>query len=362
MLSIVRRMIAKSRTNMSVYGVKPSPLGLTIAAGAVILMFFMFSNRASAPVISDKTVSMQELLSITIQAAEAGGSRVLSISQGDDIGQKSKGATKEGVDDPLTLGDQYSHEAIVGTIKKAYGDSVFIFSEEKESHELDLDSIPTPSFGPNRKVNSYLDGEDVRINKEDITIWVDPLDATKEYTEKLFNYVTTMVCVAVKGEPVIGIIHKPYRDDALKTVWAWAGHGANIIDKTEGQKKNDGVIIVSRSHKGDVEDVVSKFVPGGHAIGAGGAGYKVEELFGYPSDNDEKTTPIAYVHTTLIKKWDICAGNALLNHFGGKMTKLSGDDINYDRAFDPKNEGGLVASLHDHAKVLSWFKSYDHSN
>ena len=50
-------------------------------------------------------------------------------------------------------------------------------------------------------------------------------------------------------------------------------------------------------------------------------GYKAWALF--------DGTAQAYVHTTLIKKWDICPGDAILRHYGGKMTRLNGDTITY---------------------------------
>jgi len=63
----------------------------------------------------------------------------------------------------------------------------------------------------------------------------------------------------------------------------------------------------------------------------------------------------AYVHTTRIKKWDICAGNAILNAVGGRMTTLTGQTLDYSNTQDPRNNDGLLATLRDHHKFLDIF-------
>ena len=57
-------------------------------------------------------------------------------------------------------------------------------------------------------------------------------------------------------------------------------------------------------------------------------------------------------------KFPSCAGDAILRTLGGKQTKLNGEDIDYDHHGDPKNEGGLVAALHNQQKYVQAFQSY----
>ena len=73
-----------------------------------------------------------------------------------------------------------------------------------------------------------------------------------------------------------------------------------------------------------------------------------------------KGTQDAYVHVTLIKKWDICAGDALLRALGGRLTTLKGEDVDYSGGGpagpQEKNEGGVLATMHDHAAYVELLK------
>ena len=42
------------------------------------------------------------------------------------------------------------------------------------------------------------------------TVWVDPLDGTKEYTEGFLDHVTVLIGIAVGKRAVAGVINQPF--------------------------------------------------------------------------------------------------------------------------------------------------------
>jgi len=324
--------------------IRINPTALCIFCGAIVLIM-LFNFGGSPSTAPPGKVSLKQLLAVSIQAAVEGGKKVVSVREQADIGEQSKGKTKEGANDPKTEGDMLSHREMYWGIKKAFP-HINVISEEDDVESVDMDSIQVLN-NFNKEVEDIVT-EDTLVPPQEISVWIDPLDATQEYTENLRQYVTTMVCVAINGEPVIGVINKPF-DKSI--AWGWAGPDYKSRSVLEDSKGNDAKeldlsksrIIVSRSHAGEVNATAQtalgkeiKVTP------AGGAGFKAWEVIKGEQD--------AYVHTTLIKKWDICAGNAILKSLGGHLTTLKGNNIDYSNGGGgkEKNPDGVLATMHHH--------------
>lgn len=154
-----------------------------------------------------------------------------------------------------------------------------------------------------------------------------------------------MVCVAVRGEPIIGIIHNPFTH---QTIWAWKDVAlSKPLQKIAEERVSpmaavkNPKIIVSRSHTGDIKEYVkSVFGASTPVITAAGAGYKVLQVV--------FNNATAYMHKTRIKKWDLCAGHAILSALGGKMTTLEDRPIGYNAHDSEVNDDGVLATLRHH--------------
>lgn len=72
-------------------------------------------------------------------------------------------------------------------------------------------------------------------------------------------------------------------------------------------------------------------------IPAAGSGYKIIQVL--------VGNATIYLHNTRIKKWDLCAGDAIVKSLGGRMVTLKGEGINYEAGTNNVVEDGLLVEL-----------------
>jgi len=90
---------------------------------------------------------------------------------------------------------------------------------------------------------------------EQLTVWVDPLDGTKEYTQGLLDHVTVLIGIAVGTEAVAGVIHQPYYNYKSQEPGAQLGRtfyglvGGGVYGLTRVLPPSDKKIVTTtRSH------------------------------------------------------------------------------------------------------------------
>ena len=265
-----------------------SGLILLLAIAFLVLVFILYTGRSG---YVEETVRISELIAASIHLAEKSGAKIVEIRKlnNDEIGQLSKGLTKEGMDEYVTLGDQMSHEIITSGLRAAWPNLAYK-SEEKD---YAVSKVPPPKRHHSEVSAIARRDESVAINH--VTVWIDPLDATQEYTEgatepDLLKYVTVMLCIAVDGKPIAGVIHEPYAVDIKTgtqgvTKWGWVGHGVSrSLQRDISSASKDGEtarVIASRSHPGDVFRVAETSLKGYKTVQemvAAGAGYKALQV------------------------------------------------------------------------------------
>ncbi|KAL0965946.1 hypothetical protein UPYG_G00288410 [Umbra pygmaea] len=329
---------------MAPMGIRLSPLGVAVfcllGLGVIYHLYAGVISSRIAAFTQKRTVDLRELLALSIEAAVQGGREVKKVREENTLQEKTKGKTKEGASEKLTLGDLNSHRKMYYLIKNTYP---YVKVNSEEHYVTDVELGVWNKEIPDDILQKVEGGK--AVPADSITIWIDPLDATQEYTEDLLKYVTTMVCVAVDGKPIIGVIHRPFTGN---TAWALVPEKSNVKARATYNMISPKVII-SRSHAGKVKGFIREAFGNSTVIlPGGGAGYKVLSLLD-PIDKDIEEADM-YIHVTFIKKWDICAGDALLTALGGHMTTLKGEQIDYSGAAG--NEGGLLASIKLDHKAL----------
>lgn len=171
--------------------------------------------------------------------------------------------------------------------------------------------------------------------------FVDPLDGTREFVDRNGEFVV-MIGLLEGERPTAGVMHAP----ATGTSWlARQGYGAWYVD-ADGERHPLGVsetaslgaarILSTRSHKSAELEQALAALGAARVDALGSAGLKCAQV---AAGNAE-----AYVATARAgSRWDLCAGQAIIEVAGGKLTDAFGDAIDY-RSESLVNARGIIAS------------------
>uniref|UniRef100_A0A0R3RZS6 inositol-phosphate phosphatase n=1 Tax=Elaeophora elaphi TaxID=1147741 RepID=A0A0R3RZS6_9BILA len=287
----------------------------------------------------DVIIDLHDLLSYVILATELGGLAVIDVNTEQKLNAVKKGETDVGKAELLTAADLLSNQLIINVLRRYPG--LKIISEEKEDtlSLMNYEKYQSQQQELYTNVKSIIDlfpSRKYLLSK--LAVWIDPLDATQEFTEGLFEYVSVMICITLDSIPIFGAIYRPFTGErvyGLNEFGIVTGNG----DKWGRTILNDRskLILVSRSHSGNIRELaVNSFFSNFTVEAAGGSGYKSLRLL--------NGTGELYMHMTAIKKWDTCAGDALLRSVGGSMLDFNGDLLNYDPNDDYVLRNGLIAA------------------
>lgn len=129
-------------------------------------------------------INLRKLLIGSIQAAQSGGQEVQSVSKMIDINVKKKGKTLEGAAELITDADRRSHCAMIQGLQRLFP-KLKIISEEDSAHlKCPEDNGHLFDLDPTVLADSAVVPDEI-VSIDDVTVWIDPLDATQEFSGKI---------------------------------------------------------------------------------------------------------------------------------------------------------------------------------
>jgi len=281
---------------------------------------------------SSNTVDLGRLVSACIDLAQRAGAVIREVQKSGKLEVKQKGP-----DDPCTRADLAAQELIVGGLLHTWPKLSIIGEEDTPMKQSELQ--PRLDLVPS--VPEHFKS----VAVEDIAVFIDPLDATKEFTLGLYHCCMTLIGISVKGVPAAGIMYQPFVDDG-KTYWGIVGQGVHGIEK-RGNADTKFILAVTSSHWGaDTEEAVAAIKPD-ELLKAGGAGYKSLLVL--------QGIATVYVQAGKgTKKWDTCAPEAILRSVGGVLTDIHGKPYTYEAQVARDNLHGLIAACNQtvHQRVV----------
>ncbi|MEE6473871.1 hypothetical protein FKM82_010197 [Ascaphus truei] len=292
----------------------------------------------AALAMSSAPALLMRLVASAHSVADKAGTIIRKVMSGGDLGI----VEKTGANDLQTTADRLVQQSICSSLARKFPQLTIIGEEDLPFQETDEDLI---EIGQSEEVLKYsCPPQYSSIKEEELVVWVDPLDGTKEYTEGLLDHVTVLIGIAYGGKAIAGVINQPYYNYQAgngavlgRTIWGVLGLGSfgfELKEVPEGKH----IITTTRSHSSKlVNDCIAAMNPD-QVIRVGGAGNKIIQLI--------EGQASAYVFASPgCKKWDTCAPEAILHAVGGKLTDIRGNAFQYDKDVKHMNSAGVLATL-----------------
>ncbi|XP_016086137.1 3'(2'),5'-bisphosphate nucleotidase 1-like isoform X1 [Sinocyclocheilus grahami] len=321
--------------------------------------------------MANRPAVLMRLVASAYAVAEKAGTIVQKVLQSGELGI----VEKSGANDLQTLADRLVQKSICASLSKSFPKVTIIGEEELPAEAVEEDLIENGQSS--LILQKSCPDEYASLKEEELVVWVDPLDGTKEYTEaarvlyspvyiqkpeqpyratnRLLDHVTVLIGIAYGGTAIAGVINQPFYNYQVqpmgagaslgRTLWGVLGLGAfgfQLQEVPDGKR----IITTTRSHSNKlVIDAVQAMEPH-DVIRVGGAGNKIIQLV------EGKAS--AYVFASPgCKKWDTCAPEAILHAVGGKLTDMHGNAYTYDANVKHMNSAGVLAALRNHEYYLS---------
>jgi len=296
--------------------------------------------------MAQSTHLLLRLVATSVTAANHAGKIIRDVMIKGDLGIVEKGKN-----DLQTEADRSAQQCIVGTLSKHFPLANIIGEEGTSTCECPEEWIVTQS---DPEVLALACPEEFHdLVESDVTVWVDPLDGTSEYTQGLLDHVTVLIGIAVKEKAVAGVIHQPYynyktpnQGQIGRTIWGIDGVGVGGFDP-KSPPEGKRIITTTRSHMTPQVQAALDALKPDDILRVGGAGHKVMLLM--------EGKAHAYVFASAgCKRWDTCAPEAVLSAIGGKLTDLHGSIYPYNRDTPHNNSRGVLATANadDHQWYL----------
>ncbi|CAB1339924.1 unnamed protein product, partial [Coregonus sp. 'balchen'] len=266
--------------------------------------------------MSGNPAVVMRLVASAYAVAEKAGAIIRRVLHSGELGI----VEKTGANDLQTLADRLVQQSICASLSKSFPKITIIGEEDLPEEAVKEDLIESGQSEEILQKSCPL--EYSALTEEELVVWVDPLDGTKEYTEGLLDHVTVLIGIAYGGKAIAGVINQPF---------------FNYQEVPDGRR----IVTTTRSHSNKlVTDTVDAMEPH-DVIRVGGAGNKIVQLV------EGKAS--AYVFASLgTKKWDTCAPEAILHAVGGKLTDMHGSALRYDANVKHMNSAGVLATLRNH--------------